>query len=199
MSDEFAQWNNLAKLWHTERMAVSVSDIESHVRRQRQDMLALAAGEALGFALVLIGAVWISMHTAMIAMSALTITFFAFCGFMQHRMRREPPDSGGEGLLSSLEVSIAREEWNLAQLGIGRAGTFLTFVAIVMVASNHLRFIDSTPAARLWSLSAIALIVFAVLLWNLFLTRRARSRKVRLESFATRLRDGVEFRTRRSV
>jgi FtsH-binding integral membrane protein len=195
MSDEFAQWNNLAKLWHSERGSMSATDIEQHARRQRQDMLALAAAEAIGFALVMIGAVWISMHTAMIAMSALTIVFFAFCGFMQHRMRREPPHSGGDDLLSSLEVSIAREEWNLAQLGIGRAGTFLTFFAIVMVASNHLRFIDTTPAGRLWSLSAIALIVFAVLLWNLFLTRRTRIRKLRLESFAARLRDGAEFKT----
>jgi hypothetical protein len=199
MSDEFAQWNTLAKLWHTEHGVVSVADVELHARRQRQDMLALAAAEAFGFALVFVGALWISMHTAMVAMSALTITFFAFCGFIQHRMRREPPHSGAEDLLSSLEVSIAREEWNLAQLGIGRAVTFLTFVAIVMVASNHLRFLDTTPAARLWSLLAIALIVFAVLLWNVFLTHRARTRKSRLESFALRLRGGPEFKPRKAA
>jgi hypothetical protein len=120
MSDEFAQWNNLARLWHVESAAVSTADIELHARRQRQGLLALAVAEASGFALVFIGAVWISMHTAMVAMSALTIVFFATCGFLQHRMRREPPSSGGDDLLSSLEVSIAREEWNLAQLGIGR-------------------------------------------------------------------------------
>ena len=198
MSDEFAQWNNLARLWHVESAAVSTADIELHARRQRQGLLALAVAEALGFALVFIGAVWISMHTAMVAMSALTIVFFATCGFLQHRMRREPPSSGGDDLLSSLEVSIAREEWNLAQLGIGRAATFLTFFAIVMVASNHLRFLDSTPAARLWSLAAIALIVFGVLMWNIFLTRRAKARRLRLESFAARLRAGPEFKTRKN-
>lgn len=198
MSDEFAQWNNLARLWHAENAAVSAADIEQHARRQRQSLLALAVAEALGFALVFIGAVWISMHTAMIAMSALTIVFFATCGFLQHRMRREPPASGGDDLLSSLEVSIEREEWNLAQLGIGRAATFLTFVAIVMVGSNHLRFLESTPASRLWSLGAIALIVFGVLMWNVFLTRRARARMFRLESFASRLRAGPEFKVRRS-
>lgn len=196
MSDEFAQWSSLAKLWHAESAAVSTADIEQHARRQRQTLLALAVAEALGFALVFIGAVWISMHTAMIAMSALTIVFFATCGFLQHRMRREPPPSGGYDLLSSLEVSIAREEWNLAQLGIGRAVTFLTFFAIVMVASNHLRFIDTTPAARLWSLFAIALIVFGVLAWNVVLTRRVRARRSRLESFALRLRAGPEFKAR---
>jgi FtsH-binding integral membrane protein len=150
--------------------------------------LALAVAEAMGFALVFIGACWISMHTAMVAMSALTMVFFASCGFLQHRMRREPPPSGGTDLLSSLEVSIAREEWNLAQLGIGRAVTFLTFVAIVMVASNHLRFLATTPAETLWSLFGIALIVFGVLMWNVLLTRRARRRKASLESFVSRLR-----------
>lgn len=187
MSDEFGQWNNLGRLWHAETAVVSPGVIEGQARRQRQGLLALAVAEACGFALVFIGALWISMHTAMIAMSALTIVFFATCGFLQHRMRREPPPSGGTDLLSSLEISIAREEWNLAQLGIGRAVTFLTFVAIVMMASNHLRFIASTPASRLWSLFAIALIVFGVLMWNVVLTRRARARKLNLESFVLRL------------
>jgi hypothetical protein len=45
-----------------------------------------------------------------------------------------------------------------------------------------------SPASRLWSLFAIALIVFGVLLWNLCLSRRARARKIRLESFALRLK-----------
>lgn len=188
MSDEFGQWNNLARLWHAENTAVSTFDVEGHARRQRRSLLMLAVAEAAGFALVFIGAVWISMHTAMVAMSALTMVFFATCGFLQHRMRREPPPSGGHDLLSSLEVSIEREEWNLAQLGIGRAVTFLTFFAIVMVASNHLRFLATTPAERLWSLFGIALIVFGVLISNVLLTRRARRRKASLESFASRLR-----------
>ena len=52
MSDEFAQWSSLAKLWHAESAAVSTADIEQHARRQRQTLLALAVAEALGFALV---------------------------------------------------------------------------------------------------------------------------------------------------
>ena len=188
MSDEFGQWNNLAKLWHAENTAVSIVDVENFARRQRRGLLALAVAEAVGFALVFIGAMWISMHTALVAMWALTMVFFAACGFLQHRMRREPPPSGGYDLLSSLDVSIAREEWNLAQLGIGRAVTFLTFFAIVMVASNHLRFLATTPAERLWSLFAIALIVFGVLISNVLLTRSARRRKANLESFVSRLR-----------
>jgi FtsH-binding integral membrane protein len=188
MSDEFGQWNNLARLWHTESAAVSADDIEQHAQRERRTQLALAVAEAMGFALVFIGAVWISMHAAWFTMSALTIVFFAICGFLEHRMRREPPPSGGQDLLSSLEISIAREEWNLAQLDIGRAVTLLTFFAIVMLVTIHLRFIDSTPIERVWSLFAIAAIVFGVLMWNVFLTRRARRRKLSLESFASRLK-----------
>jgi hypothetical protein len=57
-----------------------------------------------------------------------------------------------------------------------------------MVASNHLRFLASTPAETLWSLFGIAVIVLGVLVWNAYLTRRSRRRKASLESFALRLR-----------
>ena len=40
----------------------------------------------------------------------------------------------------------------------------------------------------LWSLFAIALIVFGVLISNVLLTRHARRRKANLESFVSRLR-----------
>ena len=36
--------------------------------------------------------------------------------------------------------------------------------------------------------TGIAVIVFGVLMWNVYLTRRARRRKASLESFASRLR-----------
>jgi FtsH-binding integral membrane protein len=69
-----------------------------------------------------------------------------------------------------------------------RAVTFLTFVAIVMVASNHLRFLATTPAETLWSLFGIALIVFGVLMWNVLLTRRRAGARTQPESVVSRLR-----------
>ena len=48
----------------------------------------------------------------------------------------------------------------------------------------------------IWSLFAIALIVFGVLAWNVLLTQRARARRSRLESFALHLRAGPEFKVR---
>lgn len=194
MSSEFANWSDLARLWHTHTEAVSTSEVEHHAQRQRRQMMLLAGAELACMSLSFIAAVWIAVQTAMVAMTTITVVFFALCGFLQHRMRREPPASGGHDLLSSLEHSIAREEWNLAQLGIGRAITFLTLFGIVMVAADHLRHVESTPAARLWALLAVTLIVLLILGLNLVLTRAARVRKTRMENFARRLSSGPEFR-----
>jgi hypothetical protein len=161
-------------------------------------MTLLAAAEAACMSLALVAAVWIAMQTAMVAMTTITMVFFALCAFLQHRLRREPPPSGGHDLLSSLEHSIDREQWNLSQLGIGRAVTFLTLFGIVMIAADHLRHLASTPAARLWSIVGVALIVLMILALNLLLTWRARQRKARMESFAARLSGGAEFRRGRS-
>jgi hypothetical protein len=102
-------------------------------------------------------------------------------------MRREPPPDGGHDLLTTLSAGVAREEWNLAQLGVGRAVTLVTLGAIALLDSDHLRFFEHTPPARLWSLLAITSLVLMVLAWNLVLTRLARRRKARLEDFARRL------------
>jgi hypothetical protein len=162
-------------------------------------MLALAAAEAGGMFLAFIAAVFIAVHTALIAMSGICFVFFGVCGYLQHRMRREPPPSGGADLLSSLEVSMAHEDWTLTQLGIGRAVTLLTLVAMVMVAANDLRFYAITQAAHLWALFAITCIVLAIFTWNLLLTRRARRRKARLQSYSLRLRAGPEHRTNKAA
>jgi hypothetical protein len=196
MSNEFGNWNDLAQLWHRESAALPVGDIERQVRLQRQQMVALAACEGAIMVLSLIACVWIAMQTALITLSGISFTFFGVCAFLEHRMRREPVPSGGHDLLSSLENSVARDEWNLAQLGIGRAVSFLTLFAISMIASDHWRHFDSTPPARLWALLAITAVVLAVLGGNLLLTRSARLRKTRIEKFASGLRAGPEFKAR---
>jgi hypothetical protein len=193
MSDEFGNWNELARLWHSQTEAMSSASVERHARRQRWQMQALAAGEAACMALSFIAAVWIAMQTTMVALTAIVVVFYGVCAFLQHRLRREPAPSGGVDLLSSLDHSIAREEWNLAQFGIGRAVTFLTLFGIVMVASDHLLSYATTPAARLWALLAVMFFVLIVLAMNIALTRSARARKRRLESFALRMRTGPEF------
>ena len=57
-----------------------------------------------------------------------------------------------------------------------------------MLGANHLRFFTTTPAERLWAMLAITLIVLAILVWNLVLTRQARRRKARLVDYTRHLR-----------
>jgi hypothetical protein len=188
MSNEFANWPELAKLWHAEARVVSPDEVERRESRQRRQMQALAGAEAAALALVFITAVWIAMHTALIALSAVSMTFFGFCAYLQHRMRREPPPAGDHDLMTSLEASVVRENWVLAQLGVGRAVTLLTLAAIAMVGSNHLRFLSSTPPERLWAMLAITLIVLAILGWNLVLTYQAKRRRAGLLDYTRHLR-----------
>jgi hypothetical protein len=183
MSDEFAKWGELSRLWHASNRSVSVAEIEATARRQARLMLTLAIAEAGALGLGFIASLWIAMQTALVSMSALNVVFFGLCGFLQHRMRKEPVPSGGADLLTSLGADVEREEWNLAQLGVGRAVTLLTLAAIAMLGFDHLRFYATTPAPRLWALFAIATIVIAILAGNLALTRQARNRKARVETY----------------
>jgi hypothetical protein len=196
MSDEFANWNELGRLWHAQASPISASDVERHSRRERRRMLELAFAEGAALLLAFTCANWIAMQTAFIALSAISMVSFGVCGFLHHRMRREPPSSGGFDLLSSLEVSAVREEWNLAQLRIGRAVTFFTLLAIGLLSADHLIHRVTTPPARLWALLVISLIVVAIFAWNLVLMRAARRRKTQLDSFASLLRAGPEFRAK---
>jgi hypothetical protein len=187
MSDEFANWSDLSRLWHAKTPAVVPEEVERHARRQRREALALAVAEAVAMALAFIAAMWIAMQTAYVAMSAISMVFFGLSGYLHHRMRNEPEPSGERELLSSLADGILREEWMLRQLGVGRAVTLLTLASIALVGSDHLRYYASTPSGRLWTMLAITLIVLAILAWNLVLTRRAKQRKDRLCSYARRL------------
>lgn len=177
MSDEFGNWRELARLWHSKIPVVAPDEVERHARRQRRSELALASAEATVLALAFIAAVWIAMQTAYVAMSAISLVFFGVSGFLHHRMRNEPEPSGNRDLFTSLEDGIAREDWVLRQLGVGRAVTVVTLAALVMLGSDHLRFYSTTPASRLWALLIITLIVVGIVAWNLVLTRRAKQRK----------------------
>ena len=129
-------------------------------------------------------------------LAAWYLLFFGVSGYLQHRMRCEPEPEGGADLLTSLDSGITREDWILAQLGVGRAVTLLTLAAIALFGWDHLRFFASTPAQRLWALLGITLIVLAILAWNLVLTRQAKRRKRRLDGYLRHLCVGPESRGR---
>ncbi len=187
MSDEFGNWGELARLWHAGLPALLPEEVERQALRRRIHMLALAAAEAGAMTLAFIAAVWIAMHTAFVAMAAISMVFFGVSGYLHHRMRNEPEPSGSQDLLTSLEEGMAREDWVLRQLGVGRAVIVLMLASIALLGSDLLRFYAATPGARLWALLAIALIVVGILVWNLVLTRAARRRKRNLVDYRRRL------------
>lgn len=187
MCDESGNWDDLSKLWHADGCTLSPDDVAQRARQQRRLMAWLRFGEGAALTLAFVAAMWIAMQTAYVSMTALSVVFFSTCGYLQYRMRREPQISGGEDLLTSLAASIQREEWNLTQLGAGRAVTLLTLAAISMVVFDHLRHYASTPPGRLGALLGIASIVLAILVWNLVLTARIRRRKRLLQSVSAQV------------
>jgi hypothetical protein len=187
MSDEFGNWRELAALWHSRMSEVLPEEIEKHARRQHRHMMALAVAEAGGLALAFVAAVWIAMHTAFVAMSAISLVFFAVSGYLHHRMRNEPAPQGNRDVLSSLNEDIAREEWVLRQLGVGRAVSMLTLASMVILGADHLRFFAGTPPERLWAMLTIAVMVLAVLAWNILLTVRARARMRAWKAYSSAL------------
>jgi cation transporter-like permease len=193
MSDEFGNWNELARLWHTHSQTTSALHLEKHERRRRRQMRAVAAAEAVSMVLSFIASVWIAMQTAMIALTAISVVFFALCGFLQHRLRLEPDSVGGFDLLSSLQHGVMREMWILRQLAIGRVISALTLFAIAIMTADHVLH-PGTPLSRLMALFSVLIIVAGVLIWNLWLTAKARSRLQRLDMFANQMSRGPEFR-----
>jgi hypothetical protein len=187
MSDEFGKWNELTRLWLAQPRAVMPQAVERLALRQERNLRALATAEGCGLALAFIAAVWIAVNTAFVAMSAISVVFFGVCAYLQHRMRREPPPDGGVDLLTSLAAGIAREEWNLAQLGVGRGVTFVTLAAIALLDADHLRNFQQTPPQNLGALLLISTLILGVLAWNLVLTGAARRRRAQLQDFARRL------------
>lgn len=187
MCDEHGNWDDFSRLWHRGGADVSAADVERHDRRQRRLVTYLRWAEGGGLLLAFAAAMWIAMQTAFVAMSAISVVFFGTCAYLQHRMRAEPQPPVADDLLNALAANVAREDWNLAQLGVGRAVTFVTLAAIAMVVLDHLRHYSTTPAGRLGALLAIAGIVVAILAWNLILTARIRRRRRLLHEIAAQV------------
>jgi predicted sugar kinase len=54
-----ADWSDLAKLWQADGAAVSIDDIERHMRRERAQMLGVLIAEIGGLAVGTGAAVWL--------------------------------------------------------------------------------------------------------------------------------------------
>ena len=187
MSGETANgWNELSKLWQAESAAISIDELESHMRRERAGMRALAVIELAGLGLGVVVGTWLAKATPYTWMAYVFILECIALAWIAWR-RQDPAVPGGDDLLTSLKASIAREEWIAARLRFGRALSFVVLFAVLMVASDLLRVYAATGAASLWALVACGAWVCAVIAWNLGLVHRSRRRRQRLESFAEKL------------
>lgn len=182
-----SDWNDLSKMWQADAAAVSIEDIDEHLRRQRHQMRVVTAVELAGVGLGVFAAAWLAFFTPFRWMGAVVAAFAIASTFVMVRMRREPAPSGAVDAMQSLKDSIDREDWITEQLSFGRALSFVALFSIVVTASRLLQF-HAIPTAGLAAAIAGSVYVTSVLVWNLVLTRRARRRRARLAYLNDRLK-----------
>lgn len=181
-----ADWMELTRLWQAESAAVSIDEIEAHVQRERRTMRLLAAIEMAGLGLGIAVGIWLSLTTYYFWFSSVFIAFCLVMAWVALRRRHAEP-LGGDDLLTSLRISMAREEWVASELRFGRALSFVVLFVIVFMTSHVMRHFATASSASLFALAAAAAWVCGVLAWNVLLVRRSRRRRQRLETYAARL------------
>jgi MFS family permease len=183
-----ADWNDLAKMWQADAAAVSVDEIDAHLRRQRRQMLWVTAVEVAGAILGVCVAFWLAFFTRYRWVGVGVAVFALVSAVVMVRMRREVAPSGTVDAAQSLKDSIEREDWIAEQLRLGRALSFSVLFAIVMATSSQLLRFHSITSVGLAASIAGSAYVAGVLAWNLVLTRRARRRRARLQYINDRLK-----------
>jgi len=180
------EWLELTRLWQAEGAAVSVDELEQHRQREHAAMRALAAVELAGLGLGIVVGIWMSIASPFIWVSSVFIAFCVVMGWVASRRNHVEP-LGGEDLLTSLRIAMAREDWVAAELRFGRALSFVVSFVIVYMTSYQMHNFASASAGSWLALAAAAAWICGVLAWNVLLLRRSARRRQRLESYATRL------------
>lgn len=186
MSQQPGDWMELTRLWQAEGAAVSLDEVEDYAKRERATMRRLAALELGGLGLGIAVGIWLSMTSMYFWFSSVFIAFCLVTGWAALR-RGDAEPLGGDDLLTSLRVSMAREDWVAAQLRFGRALTFVVLFVIVFLGSHMLRHYATVSGSSLLGLAAAGVWMCGVLAWNLTLVRRSARRRQRLQSYAARL------------
>lgn len=185
-SQPAGDWKDLSRVWQAEGAAVSLAELEQYMKRERRGMRALATAELAGLGLgVLVGA-WLSLWSPYFWLAGVFIAFCVVMGWVALR-RTDPEPQGGDDLLTSLRISMAREDWVASQLRFGRALSFVVLFVIVFLGSHMMRNFAAVNYGSFMALGVAAAWVCAVLAWNLSLVRRSARRRQRLESYAHRL------------
>jgi len=189
MNEKIASdWNDLAKLWQAEAAAVSVDDIDAHLRRHRRQMRLVTLAELAGVGLGVAAAGWLAIFLPYRWLGVVVAIFALVSATVVVRTRRELAPSGSVDLLQSLKDSLDREDWIAEQLRFGRALSFVALFAIVMATASQLRHASLTSSVTLIAGAVAAVCVLAALVWNLVLVRRANTRRKRLEYLKDRLK-----------
>ena len=183
-----SDWNEFAKLWQAEAAAVSVDDIESHLKRQRRQMRIATLSELLAVSLGMAAAAWLAFMSPYRWLGVVVGVFALVSAAVTFRMRREAPPSGSVDALQSLKESLDREDWIAEQLRFGRALSFVALFAIVQATGSQLRNHAQAVELTLTAGGAAAACVVVALVWNLVLARRSRTRRHRLEYLQDRLK-----------
>jgi hypothetical protein len=186
MHQQPGDWLELTRLWQAEGAAVSIDELENHARRERAAMHRLATAEMAGLGLGIAVGVWLSVTSFYFWLASVFIAFCLVMGWVALRRGHAEP-LGGDDLLTSLRISMAREDWVASELRFGRALSFVVLFVIVFLASHMMRHFATTSGGSLFALAAAAAWVYGVLAWNFVLLRRSARRRQRLESYATRL------------
>jgi len=189
MNEKLASdWSDLAKLWQAEAAAVSVDDIDAHLKRHRHHMRMVTLAELAGVALGVGAAMWLAFFLPYPWMGLTVGVFAVLSAVVTVRLRREPAPSGSVDVLQSLKDSLDREDWIAEQLRFGRALSFVALFAIVSAVGSQLRHFSTSSTVALMAGSVAAACVIAALVWNLVLVRRSRTRRKRLEYLKDRLK-----------
>lgn len=186
MSEQPADWMELTRLWQAEGAAVSIDELERHRQRERAEMRALAGVELAGLGLGIAVGVWMSIASPFIWVASVFIAFCLVMGWVAFRRNHVEP-LGGEDLLTSLRIAMAREDWVASELRFGRALSFVVLFVIVYMTSYQMHNFAAASAGSWLALAAAAAWICVVLAWNVLLVRRSARRRQRLESYATRL------------
>jgi hypothetical protein len=183
-----SDWSDLARLWQAEAAAVSIEDIDAHLKRHRRHMRVATFAELAGACLGVAAAGWLAFFTTYRGLGLVVGAFALISATVIVRMRREPAASGSVDLLQSLKDSMDREDWIAEQLRFGRALSFVALFAIVSATGSQLRDAGSGAAFAMTAGGIAAACVLAALAWNVVLLRRSHARRRRLEYLKERFK-----------
>lgn len=183
-----ADWTDLAKLWQAEAAAVSVDEIDAHLRRHRRQMRLVTLAELAGVGLGVAAAGWLAFFLPYRWLGVIVAVFALVSAAVVVRARRDPAPSGSVDVLQSLKDSLDREDWIEEQLRFGRALSFVALFAIIMATASQLRHASPTSPVAMMAGGVAAACVVAALVWNLVLVRRSHTRRKRLEYLKDRLK-----------